>query len=386
MIIGIDASNIRQGGGVTHLVELLREANPLALGFRKVVLWSGRHTLNQIEDREWLSKVHNPILERSLLDRLFWQKFKLKKEAQQLGCQLLFVPGGSSTSNFYPLVTMSQNMLPFEETELKRFGISPVTLKFLLLRYAQSKTFKRADGIIFLTKYAKDGVQKVTGTLTGQTINIPHGINQRFFNTPRQQRNLQQFTAEKPCRLIYVSIIDPYKHQWEVVKAVAMLRQQGISVSLDLIGPPGRSIKKLHKALDEVDPDRIFMHYHGAVEYTLLHQLYNSADIGIFASSCENMPNILLENMAAGLPIACSNKGPMPEILGNSGVYFNPEKFDEIAEAIYKLIASSDLRAELAESSFQKAQSYFWKRCAEDTFDFFAQIIRTKLTLVNKPS
>ena len=57
-----------------------------------------------------------------------------------------------------------------------------------------------------------------------------------------------------------------------------------------------------------------------------LHQKYLDADLGLFASSCENMPNILLETMGAGLPIACSNRQPMPEILKNGGEYFDPEK------------------------------------------------------------
>jgi glycosyltransferase involved in cell wall biosynthesis len=50
------------------------------------------------------------------------------------------------------------------------------------------------------------------------------------------------------------------------------------------------------------------------------------------------MPNILLEAMAAGLPIACSNRGPMPEVLGTAGLYFNPENPAEIACAIRTVI------------------------------------------------
>ena len=88
------------------------------------------------------------------------------------------------------------------------------------------------------------------------------------------------------------------------------------------------------------------------------------------------MPNILLESMAAGLPIACSNLGPMPEMLGDAGVYFNPEQPDEIAAAIRKLLESSELRANLAELAFQQAQLYSWERCAQETFDFLSQIAR----------
>ena len=110
------------------------------------------------------------------------------------------------------------------------------------------------------------------------------------------------------------------------------------------------------------------------MDYEKLHTLYMAADIGVFASSCENMPNILLEIMAAGLPVACSAMGPMPEMLGEAGVYFNPEKSDEIAVAIRQLITSAKLRTDLANLSFQKSQLYSWERCASETFEFLAQI------------
>jgi glycosyltransferase involved in cell wall biosynthesis len=374
MILGIDASNIREGGGVTHLVELLRGVNPIEHGFSRVVVWSGLKTLDKIEDRAWLQKVHDPLFESGLPYRLFWQKFKLKRLAHQAGCNLLFVPGGSDASNFQPLVTISQNMLPFEWVELKRFGLSLMTLKLMLLRSTQGGTFRKADGVIFLTQYARDGVLKVTGNPLGKTVKIPHGINQNFFCAPRPQRDVTEFTIEHPCRLVYVSIVDVYKHQWQVVMAVKQLRAAGIPIVLDLIGPPGAAIDRLRDTLQQVDPEQKFIAYHGAVKYDLLPTRYIAADIGIFASSCENMPNILLESMAAGLPIACSNMGPMPEMLGEAGVYFNPEQPDRIALAIRQLIDSRQLRADLAELAFQQAQLYSWQRCAAETFNFLAQV------------
>jgi glycosyltransferase involved in cell wall biosynthesis len=374
MILGIDASNIRQGGGVTHLVELLRGVDPLAHGFSQVIIWSTLGTLNKIEPREWLCKAHDPLLERGLLSRSLWQRFRLKRLATEAGCDILFVPGGSDASNFQPIATISQNMLPFEWQELRRFGWSLFTLKLLLLRFTQGRTFRKAQGVIFLTQYARDGVQAITGNLAGKTATIPHGINARFFSPPRLQRSLTEFSYEHPCRLIYVSIIDNYKHQWQVARAVAELRKAGIPVSLDLIGPPARAITTLTTTLNQIDPGAEFIKYQGAIDYEKLHTLYLAADIGIFASSCENMPNILLEIMAAGLPVACSNMGPMPEMLGDAGEYFNPEQPGEIAAAIRKLIISDRLRTNLANLSYQKSQLYSWERCASETFAFLAQI------------
>ena len=69
---------------------------------------------------------------------------------------------------------------------------------------------------------------------------------------------------------------------------------------------------------------------------------FSKHDAVIYASSCENMPNILIESMASGLPIACSDKQPMPEFLKNGGYYFNANSVDSIQKAIINLIEDKD--------------------------------------------
>jgi hypothetical protein len=81
IIIGIDASNIRAGGGVTHLIELLKAAKPEKSNIKKFIVWGGSKTLGRIENQPWLEKVHHPYLDKSLIYRLFWVTLNLKKEA-----------------------------------------------------------------------------------------------------------------------------------------------------------------------------------------------------------------------------------------------------------------------------------------------------------------
>jgi glycosyltransferase involved in cell wall biosynthesis len=78
--------------------------------------------------------------------------------------------------------------------------------------------------------------------------------------------------------------------------------------------------------------------------------------------------------MASGLPVACSNRGPMPEVLGSAGLYFDPEDPQDIASAVQALMQSPDLRRTLAAQSFARAQSYSWKRCALETLEFLARV------------
>jgi glycosyltransferase involved in cell wall biosynthesis len=270
---------------------------------------------------------------------------------------------------------MSRNLLPFEWGELARFGWSWLAIKLCLLRIAQTATLRHADGVIFLTRYARDVVTRAIGSVSGEEVIISHGIDERFILPPKRQQPISGYSVEKPLRLLYVSIVDMYKHQWHVAEAVSELRKNGIPVVLNLVGPAyPPALRRLKAVLDRVDPAGRFMHYVGAVPHAELHMQYAEADLCVFASSCENMPNILLEGMASGLPLACSKCGPMPEVLGDAGVYFDPESPTDIARALRELIDSPALRERLAQASFDRARTYSWNRCAGETFEFLAQV------------
>jgi glycosyltransferase involved in cell wall biosynthesis len=266
-------------------------------------------------------------------------------------------------------------MLPFEFRETARYGISLTTFRLILLRWLQSKSFKSANGVIFLTNYAKNQVTKVMGGLSTWSTIIPHGLNSRFCLEPKKQHNKIEYNLKNPFRILYVSIVDQYKHQWNVVEAVSKLRGEGSPITLDLVGssyPPAK--KRLMKSINQFDINNDWVKYHGSIPYLELHNVYGNAHLGVFASSCENLPIILLETMASGLPIACSNKGPMFEVLGDSGIYFDPTSPEEIYCALKKLINNKQLRSEKSQASFHKVKQYSWDTCSFETFSFLKKV------------
>jgi glycosyltransferase involved in cell wall biosynthesis len=375
MVVGIDVTNLRGGGGITHLVELLRAAQPEVHGIDRVVVWGGTANLEALEDRPWLAKRNPPALDKGLLQRTLWQRYRLSQAARDEGCDVLFVPGGSYAGNFHPVVAMNQNLLPFDMAELQRYGWSLVTIRLQLLRLIQSRSFQKAEGVIFLTEYARDVVLKVTGKLRGQTCIVPHGLNPCFNRAPKLQRDIANYDDANPYHVLYVSIIDQYKHQWHVVEAVAALRKQGLPIVLDLVGPAyPPALQRLNATIERLDPERHWVHYHGAIPYTELHAIYAGADMSIWASTCETFGIILLEAMGSGLPIACSSKQPMSDIVGKAGVYFDPEQPANITRALRQLIESPLLRTELAQASYVTAQQYSWQRCADETFGFLLAV------------
>jgi glycosyltransferase involved in cell wall biosynthesis len=371
LTVGIDASNLHKGGGVTHLVELLRATEPSSLGIKRIVVWGGRATLDSLDEYSWLDKRNLSVLDKSIFHRALWQRFNLSQMAHNEGCDVLLIPGGSYAGNFTPVVTMSQNLLPFEIRELLRYGWSFATLKFLILRLIMSNSFRKSNGVIFLTKYACKAVLTVTGELDGQKCIIPHGVNSSFNRLPKSQYPISDYDNDNPYRILYVSTIDHYKHQWNVVEAIADLRNHGLPVVLDLVGPAHKpALIRLNKVIDRLDSENNWVNYKGQIDFKDMNKLYFQSDLGVFASSCENMPNTLLETMASGLPIACSSLGPMPEVLENAGVFFDPEQVGSIVNALNKLIDSPQLRTKLSQSSHEYAQQYSWKRCANETFEF----------------
>lgn len=379
--LAIDASNIRQGGGVTHLAQFLHAAEPQAFGFDRVSVWTGAATQASLPDRRWLLRCTGAWMEAPLPRRAAHQQWLLGKEIERAGCDLLFSPGGTLPGRCrLPAVTMSQNMLPFEPNEAARFGsLSQARLKMRLLRTAQASSFRRSAGVIFLTEYARNAVQHAIGAALAATALIPHGIEPRFFSEPRPARTLAELSPERPLRLLYVSIVMPYKHQHAVARAAAQLRAQGLPLEVRFVGESsglyGRDFRRL---LDELDPGEHFLKWQGSAPFRDLHRLYQEADMFVFASSCENLPNILVEAMAAGLPIASSCRGPMPEVLGQAGLFFDPDRIDSIAGTLRALAEDSAQRQQLAVLAYRRAQAFSWKRCADETLSFLQEVARTR--------
>lgn len=372
MILGINACRARSGGGIAHLAGLLREAEPAAFGFGHVHVWSFASLLAALPDARWLVKHQPPELERSLFHQLWWERFTLPGELRKTGCSILLNVDAGSVCRFRPAVTMSRDMVSYEPGEIERYGISKARLRLIALRYVQNNSLKAADGAVFLTRYAAHTIQRSCGPLRNVTY-IPHGVGE-VFRTVEKDHSWPS-AGERPIRCLYISNTLPYKHQWHVVEAVAQLRKRGFDLHLELVGGgEGRAQARLEAQIAASDPDRVFVTQREFVPQNTLPGLLAQADLFVFASSCENMPITLLEAMAAGLPIACSNRGPMPEVLADGGVYFDPEDPESITAAIEGLIADLAKRTRLAARAKELSLQYSWTRCARRTFSFIAQI------------
>jgi glycosyltransferase involved in cell wall biosynthesis len=374
--IGIDASNLRQGGGRTHLIELLNVADPERDNIEFVIVWGSEETLALLPERPWIKKTSVKKISQGFIWRTIWQFFISARHARIHDCNIFFAPGGSVVPTFKPTVTMCRNMLPFDWKELSRYGFSITTFRLILLRFIQTFSIKNSDGVIFLTSFARNAVLSCVGPISGKSTIIQHGVNYRFTNSGNKTPRLRSINSEKIIKLIYVSKIDVYKHQWVIVEGIAIARREtGLDLRLTLIGSSyAPAMRRLQKAINRWDPEERWTDCLGHIDYDQIEKVYHSAHIVVFASSCENMPNILLEALASGLPILASNRGPMHEILGKSGNYFDPENASDFANCLVRFLDESDHSLPPLRQDVDVVEQFSWERTAIKTFSFLSKI------------
>ena len=266
-------------------------------------------------------------------------------------------------------ITALRNMLPFEERERKRFPfLSYIRFKLWVLRYIFLLSFRKADKIIFISKYSKSIIENHIPSIGKKSTVIPHGLNSLFldskelFDLPNNLKDNQFY--------LYVSILDVYKAQKEIIKAWKLLINSGFKYPLVLVGPKYNQYgEEVISMIDTLGLKGNII-YLGKVDYEKLPALYKSARVLLFASSCECCPNILLEKLAASKPVICSNIEPMPEFGEDAVLYFDPYKPDTLVKQIRQIEKKPDTMDILAKKAGIQALKFNWNETIENTVKF----------------
>lgn len=377
--VGIDASRNKSGGAVAHIIGLLSSANPVDFGIEVVHLWSYSSLHEKIPDYPWLVKHTHKQLDNSIVHQILWQYLTLPRLVKKAECDILLSTDAGTLCPFQPSIVMSRDMLSFEKGEMERYNFfSFQRLRLFLLKYIQIRSLKNAKAAIFLTNYAASIIQPYTKNGNYKIIN--HGISDKFRATVKySQTNKNEFS------IIYVSNADLYKHQWHVIEAVSLLRKKGLNVSLKLVGAgSGIASNLVFDAINKYDENGEYIQVYDFMPHEKISTFLKESDVFLFASSCENMPNTLIEGMASGLPIICSNRGPMPEVLGDCGLYFDPEQPKQIAAAIESMIISPEKMKYFAQRSKLRSETFSWDKCAIETWTYLVETVTKKNATLDK--
>lgn len=369
MKILINAFSARVGGGKTYLINLLRNL-PDDSSLRILIYAPAALDLPpdpRIERRDF-APASNP------LRRLVWERMVLPGILKRERVELLFCPGGLVNTRVpvgCRVVTMFRNMQPFDPAAVKVLPWGLLRLRTLLLKGAMLRSMRGADLVIFISHFARGVVEALIPVKSAVTI--PHGVPE-IFKTAGTTLPRPEYLPQGPY-ILYVSRFEPYKHHLQVVQGYAALPEAlRERYSLVLVGEPlSPQTERIEREIRECGlTDRVRVV--GGVPYDSLPGAYRNSDIILFASSCENCPNILLEALGAGRPTLTSDVEPMPEFAADAAGYFAPSEPKSIADAIERLANDPALAAELAERAAQRSLDFAWTKTARLTWQALLRI------------
>jgi glycosyltransferase involved in cell wall biosynthesis len=369
MRILVNALSARLGGGQTYIRNLLSLDH--FEGIEKIYVLKP-DTLNISENNQICNiPVDKKVIESPFL-RACWENKAIPKMIKELDIDIYFCPGGSLNyapgtiqGKYIKSVITFQNMLPLDSIQVRKYGFSKMRLRNELLKWIFRKSMKAADLVIFLSEFAMSRAQSLCNGKILKQVLIPHGIEQTGIIEQKEKPRC----CPDSLYLLYVSTLDVYKSQKEVISAFATLKQdKTFPYKLVLAGesyPPYRKDIEEQVDLLGVSEEVILT---GLVDKEELDKLYANATINIFASQTENCPFILLEAMASGQAVLSSNRPPMPELAGDSVAYFDPEDPDDLVASIRKYLGNPSLMEEYAKKSLIKVSDFNLEEAVQKTW------------------
>lgn len=358
----INALHAKTGGGVTYLRNILPplvRADGLEL---HLFLHEDQYSLFGMPPEG--VRLHLLTFPNSFLRLLFWEQLALPVLAREMGADVTF-----SLANYGPLlapnpVIVLRNSLAvvWRERRISKWGywigLAVVTLASLV----------GCRSAIAVSDYARRALAfGVPGLFARKTTVIPHGVDERFrLAEPPRERH--------PDRLLAVSDVYVQKNIHTLIQALAKVHATYPDVRLQVAGKlvDPAYYGELLTLAERLGVTQA-IDFLGGQSPDQLVELYRDCTVFLFPSTVETFGNPLVEAMACGAPVICSNSSAMPEIAGDAVLYVNPFDVKAMAERIVTLLGRPDLRSELGAKASKHAARYSWTRTGERTAEVLRQ-------------
>ncbi len=363
MRIGINAVFQAHGGSFVHLRELLRDwGKDGTLAKHRVILFSSTANVRALEtDLDGITVVPLRRSDLGTAARLLVEQTQLVRAIERERVDVLFCPANTAPLRArIPSVVLLQNAAPFcESVSLSSVGAAQ-WLRYRLLGYAMRLSVRRAARVIFISEYFRDQfVRRCSFDATKATV--IYRARPPVRKTDRGARLLAKHGIVGRF-VLSVSHLYPYKNLVELVEGFLIASREHTvpEGQLVLIGAEYfRGYKaRIQKALarHRAAEGRVILA--GGQPSDVVAELLARCEVFAFPSTCENCPTALIEALSAGVPIACSRAGVMPEIAGDAARYFDASDPDDIARALSELLRDADLRRELRRRALARASLF----------------------------
>ncbi len=108
---------------------------------------------------------------------------------------------------------------------------------------------------------------------------------------------------------------------------------------------------------------------------SLLKNYYLKSKVHVITSFNEGFGITAVESMNMNCPVISSNKGSMPEIIGDNTKLFDPNDFEDLQTKLEKLLISDELINNNIEFGKNQSKKFTWEKCAEETLGLYRSIV-----------
>jgi glycosyltransferase involved in cell wall biosynthesis len=191
-------------------------------------------------------------------------------------------------------------------------------------------TIPRSDGVVCITNYTRT----VVADLARKTWLVPNAVDGAFFEVERGPLPLP--------RILCVATVDQRKNQNTLIRALDALQPEG-KFELFFLGGANRENSYCREFFELIEA-RPWCRYGGYADRLAMRGHMASASGLVLPSLEDNCPMVVLEAMAAGVPVAAARVGGVPDLVrqGETGVLFDPTSEAAIADAMRQLLADHD--------------------------------------------
>jgi glycosyltransferase involved in cell wall biosynthesis len=248
----------------------------------------------------------------------------------------------------------------WRERELRRF-LDPAFVQGIEIRTAAA--FAEADQVIVPSRASLEQVVATFGLPSERVHAVAHGVEHGLFK-PALDGGRELVGAPY---VLFVGVLHPRKNLAALRDAIAELASNGLPHVLAIVGTPPhdtRADRFEREALAELPdhPGRV-VHLQD-LDQRALAALMAGADAFCLPSHFEGFGLPVLEAMACGAPVVVSDRGALPEVVGEAGIVVAPEP-RAIARALGRVLSDPDRWTQMHEASLRRAAEFSWRRTAE---------------------
>ena len=277
-----------------------------------------------------------------------------------------------SMASTAPLWGRFRRVVTVHDLIYARFPEAHAGLRDKGMRVLVPGAVRRSDRVIADSKSTRDDLVKLLGVAAERIDVVPLGLGTVRRDAPLAEHDVRaRFELGERPVLLSLSAKRPHKNLLALLGALAQVAPADRPV-LVIPGYPTAHELELRARATALDLESD-VRFPAWVSEEELEGLWATARAFVFPSLYEGFGLPVLEAMARGVPVACSNASSLPEVAGEAALLFDPREESAIAQALRRVLEDEALRARLRALGVARAQEFTWERTARLTLESYAR-------------